>query len=121
MTAYDAISRVDRLKYNVFSQAEKLRWLGKLEGMLKTNILDTHEGDWRFTPVSEDSPVDTPLLLQKPFDEMYIKWLEAQIDLYNGETERYNASISLFNTEYAAFESWFNRRYTPRSAGSWQR
>ena len=48
---------------------------------------------------------------------MYLTWLEAQIDLYSGELERYNASVSLFNTEYAAFESWYNRAYPPKGAG----
>ena len=51
---------------------------------------------------------------------MYLKWLEAQIDLYSGELERYNASISLFNTEYAAFESWYNRSFSPKGAGSFR-
>ena len=48
---------------------------------------------------------------------MYLHWLQAQIDLHSGEPERYNASISVFNTEYTAFESWYNRSYPPKGAG----
>jgi len=120
MTIAQAISRVDRLKYNAYSLEEKRSWLGALEWLLKRNILDTHEGGLSFCPIGPDTPADTRLLAPEPFDELYPKWLEAQIDLYNGETERYNASILLFNAAYLAFESWYHRTYPPRGAGTWR-
>ena len=108
-----AIDRVDRLRYNAFSREEKTQWLARLEWMLQRNILDTHEGGLSFREPEEDAPLTAP----EGFEGLYLSWLEAQIDLHSGELERYNASISLFNTEYAAFESWYNRTYPPKGAG----
>ena len=116
MTMGDVIDRVDYLCCNAFSREEKAGWLARLEWMLKRNILDTHEGGLPCSQPAEDAPTLAP----EGFAGMYLKWLEAQIDLYSGELERYNASISLFNTEYAAFESWYNRSFSPKGAGSFR-
>ncbi|MGN1016431.1 MAG: hypothetical protein ACI4PL_05505 [Faecousia sp.] len=113
MTLGEIIDRVDRLRYNTFSREEKLGWLLQLEYTVKRNILDTHEGGLPFSQPEANAPTLAP----EDFAGMYLKWLEAQIDLYSGELERYNASISLFNTEYAAFESWYNRTFPPKAAG----
>ena len=113
MTLGTAIDRVDRLCCNAFSREEKLLWLARLERLVKTNILDTHEGG---LPFREPGP-DTYLTAPEPFEGMYMSWLEAQIHLHSGEVERYNAAIRLFNSEYEAFECWYNRTYPPKSAG----
>ena len=113
MTLGDIIDRADRLRYNAFSREEKLGWLLQLEHTVKRNILDTHEGGLTFQEPGEDTPLTAP----EGFEGMYLHWLQAQIDLHSGEPERYNASISVFNTEYTAFESWYNRSYPPKGAG----
>ena len=113
MTMRDVIDRADYLCCNAFSREEKAGWLARLEWMLKRNILDTHEGGLTFQEPGEDTPLTAP----EGFEGMYLHWLQAQIDLHSGEPERYNASISVFNTEYTAFESWYNRSYPPKGAG----
>ena len=113
MTLGEAIDRVDRLRCNALSREEKAAWPARLDRVLKRNILATHEGGLAVRGPGED----TDLLAPEAFEGMYLTWLEAQIDLYSGELERYNASVSLFNTEYAAFESWYNRAYPPKGAG----
>lgn len=120
MTIAEAIDRVDRLKYNAYSLQEKREWLRKAEWMIKWNILDNHEPGLPFRDLNPGSPATQELIAPAPFDELYIKWLEAQIDLYNGEAERYNGSIALFNREFSAFESWYNRSYAPLNRGTWK-
>ena len=120
MTIAEAIDRVDRLKYNAYSLQEKREWLRKVEWMIKWNILDTHGPGLPFRDLNPDSPANQELIAPAPFDELYVKWLEAQIDLYNGEAERYNGSIALFNREFEAFESWYNRSYVPVNRGTWK-
>lgn len=119
MTVAEAVARADWLCCNTFCLEDKLSWLTKLEWMLKTNVLDTHEGGIPF-PHGNALSGQEALLAPAPFDELYPRWLEAQIHLYNGETDRFNAAIVLFNAEYAAFESWYNRTYPPRSRGNWK-
>lgn len=123
MTIGDALTRIDQLKHNTYTDSEKIVWLSKLDSMIKRFIIDTHEGgeDITFngyTDKNENEIKTTELLVGEPFDEIYIKWLEAQIDYTNGEYYKYNNSIMQYNTEYEAFENWYNRNHMPLQAGT---
>ena len=115
ITIRQAICLLDSMKVNGSRQEDKIKWLSKLDGMIKKKIIDTHEGGQEivFTPYDENTPLDTPLLVSEPYEDLYRYWLEAQIDYTNGEIGRYNNSIAMFNTEYAAFESFYNRSHLP--------
>ncbi len=119
MTIKEAISRLDALKYNTYTGEEKIEWLSRLDGMIKSQILDAHEGagDVTFDGYDESTDPDTALLVQPPYDEVYLRWMEAQIDYHNGEYDRYNASILLFNTEYEAYSAWYLRTHLPKRGG----
>lgn len=119
MTIMDAIDRTDAVKFNTYQNAEKIAWLSKLDGMIKKHIIDTHEGGGNisFSGYTDQTDKSTVLLAPAPYDEMYLRWLEAQIDLANGEYDKYNASILMFNAEYEAFEAWYNRTHRSLSAG----
>ena len=120
MKIIEAINKVDELKFNTFSQEQKVGWLARLDQMVKTQIIDTHEGGEDISFAGYDSETDlhsTELLIPAPFDEVYLRWMEAQIDYYNGEINKYNISISMFNTEYEAFGNWYHRNHKPASQG----
>lgn len=44
MTINEAIQAVDSLKPNGYSELEKIGWLSELDGTIKAEIIDTHEG-----------------------------------------------------------------------------
>jgi hypothetical protein len=112
----EAINQLDALKPNTYSGSEKIVWLSRLDAMIKKNIIDTHEGgDVTFTGYDEGTDQSTELIVAEPYDEMYIRWLEAQIDYANGEYERYNNSVELFNTAYEEYKKYYNRTHTPKS------
>ena len=115
MKISEAISQLDELKHNTYTQSNKVQWLSRLDSMVKRHIIDTHEGgdDVVFTGYTE-SNMDTELLVPAPFDEVYLKWMEAQIDYYNGEYGRYNNSIEMFNTVYTAYQNEYNRTHMPK-------
>lgn len=119
MTIIEAISRTDALKQNTYSQEQKVAWLNKLDGMVKRHIIDTHHGGdgITFTGYTDETPTDTELLVPEPYTDMYQRWLEAQIDLANGEYRKYNASITLFNTEYQVYASDYHRNHMPVEHG----
>lgn len=114
MTAREAIERVDTLKYNQFTTREKLGWLQNLEWQIKAEIIDGHEDDFMENPafLSEDT-MDADLLAIPPYDDMYLKWLEAQIDYHNGEFDRYNNSIALFQTAFDGYKNFYHRHHMP--------
>jgi hypothetical protein len=120
MTIIEAINRIDHLKPNAYSQQDKVRWLSNLDGVVKKEIIDTHEGgeDVIFEGYNDNTLLTTELLIPAPYDEVYVRYLEMQIDYANGEYAKYNNSTVEYNTAFSAFEKYYNRDHTPRSHGS---
>ena len=115
MTIIEAINRIDALKHNTYSQSDKVNWLSRLDAMVKKFIIDTHEGDAvTFTGYDDSTDTETELLIPAPFDEAYLRWMEAQIDYYNGEYEKYNNSVLMYQTTYDGYANYYNRNHMPK-------
>lgn len=116
MTIIEALNKIDSLKPNNYSVAEKIKWLSNIDGIIKAEIIDTHEGGQGiiFNGYDYDVDTDTELLVPDPYDDLYIKWLEAQIDYHNAEYDKYNNSFMMYNTAYSAFEKYYNRHNKPK-------
>lgn len=119
MTISEAINKIDALKQNTFSQQDKIEWLSALDGIIKREIIDTHKNAnmITFDGYDKDTDLDTKLLVPAPYDDIYIKWLEAQIDYYNGEIGKYSNSKTMFNAAYSNFARYYNRTIMPKSKG----
>jgi hypothetical protein len=117
MTIMGAINHLDAVKPNGYSQVEKIRWLSQLDGVVKTEIIDTHVGgeNITFKGYDELTPLTEELLVPHPYDEVYIRWLEAQIDYANGEFGKYRNSMTMYNTALEAYEKYYNRTHKPIS------
>lgn len=116
MKIIEAINRIDALKHNTYTQGDKIEWLSNLDSKVKQLIIDTHEGgeDVAFTCYNDSTDTDTELLVPAPFDEVYLRWLEAMIDYHNGEYGKYNNSIEMYNTAYEEFQNYYNRTHMPK-------
>lgn len=116
MTIMDVINRIDNLKPNRYDQIEKIKWLSALDSRIMNDIISTHEGAEGIVHhgYTEETPLTTELLVYSPYDEVYLYWLEAQIDYWNGEYAKYNNSIEMFNTAYTAFANHYNRTHMPK-------
>lgn len=113
MTIKEAIETTDTLKPNVFHNREKMKWLSELDGKIKKEIFDTHEGSPSFDGYDEDTDSATPLLVPEPYSDVYIKYLMAQIDFHLAEIARYNNDMILFNTAYDDLARWYHRTHRP--------
>ena len=120
MTIAEVISKVDALKPNTYTPEDKVEWLSNLDSRVKSKIIDAHEGGENITFNGYDSLVDreTELLVPAPYDEIYQRWLEAQIDYYNSDDDRYNNAIVLFNNAYEDYKKHYTRTHMPISKGS---
>jgi hypothetical protein len=116
MTIMEALHRADALKPNMYTTAEKIKWLSILDGIIKKEIIDTHEGgeDVEFDGYEEDVELTKELLVPAPYDDIYIHWLEAQIDYTNGEYGKYGNSKSMYNASYGAYKNHYNRTHMPK-------
>ena len=119
MTIMGAISHLDAVKPNGYRQTEKIKWLSTLDGIVKEEVIDTHEGgeSITFNGYDDTTPITQELLIPHPYDDIYIKWLEAQIDYANGEYNKYNNSMNMYNTSYTAFVRYYNRMHMPLQKG----
>lgn len=119
MKINEAINRLDALKANTYNQPEKIEWLSRVDSMVKKQIIDTHEGGETvsFTGYNEDTDPQTELLVPAPFDELYLRFMEAQIDYHNHEYEGYNNAIMLFNTAFQTYADHYNQHHMPVSHG----
>ena len=115
MKIIDAINRIDSLKHNTYTQSDKVAWLSEVDWDVKKNVLDTHEGDEvEFTGYDDSTDLQTELLIPVPYDKVYLLWMEAQIDYYNGEYDKYNNAMDMFYEALNGFKSDYNRTHMPK-------
>ena len=116
MNIIEMITDVDAMKPNGYEQLFKVQWLSQLDGRIKDEIIDTHEGgeDVTFSGYNADTPIDTELLVPHPYDDVYRYWLEAQIDYANGEYTKYNNSMAMFNEAYSAYYRYYHKAHMPK-------
>jgi len=116
MTIIEAINRIDAIKPNGYDQTQKIKWLSTLDGIVKKEVIDIHEGgeEVTFTGYTDETALTTKLLIDHPYDEVYIRYLETQIDYANGEYAKYNNSSDVFNEVYASFTRYYTRTHMPK-------
>lgn len=106
MTLREVIVLVDDQKPNAFSTLQKVKWLEQLDGHIAAEDLLMNPAELQGISYSEGE-LDTELLVKKPYDDIYPLWLAAQIDFANGEYEKYQNSMALYNAQYGQFAVWF--------------
>ena len=116
MKIIEAINKIDSLKRNTYSQPEKLEWLSRVDWMVKKHIIDTHEGaeEVSFNGYNDLTDLNTELLVPAPYEEMYLRWMEAMVDYHNGEYGKYNNAVDMFNTSYSNYQNYYNRTHMPK-------
>ena len=118
MKISEAIAEVDNLKPNMYGTKDKIKWLSRLDARIYQEIVQTHERnegeeDITFTPYTEND-TDKELLVAQPYDEIYVHWLEAQIDYSNMEYDSFNNSNAMFEAVFAQFRNAHNRCHKPK-------
>lgn len=115
MTIIECISRIDLIKPNTYSQEEKVRWLSVIDGLVKQGIIDRHERSEKiiFNGYDENTPLDTKLIVPAPYDELYLYGLAARIDYWNGENDKYNDNMAMYNSTYIDFAKHYTLCHRP--------
>ena len=120
MTAGDLLARVDALRPNRFTPAEKLGWLRRIDGQILRELYDSHP-DLDAPALPELYNAATELLAPFPYgEELYLGYLLCQIDLHNGEISKYNQSLRLLSGAWRQLADWVNRENRPRQLGDWK-
>lgn len=110
MTITSAIQMADLTRPNELEAQLKRRWLLALDLELLLQIARTHGGETPEKPACpEGEDPGERLLVEFPYDELYVQYLVMRIDLENGELERYNNDLLLFRRSLNAWAAQYNR------------
>lgn len=119
MTIREAIDKLDAMHPNSFSESKKVQWLNQVESEIYKSIILTHEKvlnpdgtpKYNFTGYTDATPKTTELIAEAPYDDLYVYYMEAQIDYADKETARYSNSIAMYNTAVTEFNKFYNARH----------
>lgn len=118
MTAREVLSTIDQMRPNAYTDAEKLRFLNVLEGRIYTEIYEASRRE-----AGEDTPVFSPIKegeedremsVPEPYTDLYIYYLAAMIDFYNGDSGRYNDSMVMYNDAWDKYAAYYIQRHKPK-------
>lgn len=107
------IERVDDLRPNAFSETTKLAWISELDGKIAADVMLMSIDDIRQLEYAYPEGLDKEPLVTYPHQELYVYWLQAQIDYANGEYNKYQNSMEMYNEYYGNFVRWFANTYEP--------
>ncbi len=123
MTCGELIAAADSLRPNQYSSEQKLRWLHRLDGQIRRELLETHEkpADGEIPEEPAAYTEQTKLLVGFPYEsELYTAYLFCQIDLHNGEISRYQQSLALLSAAWRQLADSINRERLPQKAAAWK-
>lgn len=114
MTIEEVLAEVDEIKPNTFDDNIKLKWLSELDGKIYKELILTHEhdADITFTPYTS-ADMNKELLAEFPYSDIYRHYVFANIDYSNGESDRYQNSMVMFNNAFDAYRKYYNKTYKP--------
>ena len=115
MRIKDVIAAVDDIKPNAFTTATKLMWLSEVEGLVQTEVMLLAPAE--ITTYGPETDLETELLASPPHDKIYRAYLTAMIDYANGEYNRYQNTVEVFNAWFSEYVIWYADRYRPADGG----
>ena len=110
-TLKSVIEYVDEIKPNAFSNEAKTQWVNECEGLVQTEVLLL--ADTELISYSYDTDKDKELLVKHPHVKIYWAYLTAMIDFANGEYNKYQNTMQMFNAFFGEYMRWFALWYHP--------
>ena len=109
MSAAEILALCDLLRPNHYSQEQKLLWLQTLDSQLHALLIKPRESEAPAPQLPYTG--ETSLLVPPPWDsELYLGFLNCQIDLNNAEIQKYNQSAALLSAAWRAYADSLNRQ-----------
>ena len=112
ITINDAIARADELRMNAISEEQKYTWVYELE-------CSVCEMMGKQSP-KKNFPQDIELSMPDEHADVYVKYLAAKIDYYNGEAAMYANDLAIYNDAMETAQAWWARNHEPTQRSSWK-
>lgn len=110
MTLGKLLDWMDTTCPSAYGPEQKIAWVSDLEMVLWTEIFLQPVSLWR--PYTEEDS-QTRLLLPEGWRRIYTAYLGAMIDLANGEYNKYENSMSLYNGYISELGAWYADAFAP--------
>lgn len=113
MTINEVLDEVDRIaKNNSIDRNQKIKWLDRLDRSIFNDLLQYKKDNVEtFDGYNVDDDEDTELLAVKPYDELYVYYVLAQINLIQQEIDFYNNNYAIYEDKYRNYRDFINRTY----------
>lgn len=109
----EIIERVDENKPNAFSEKTKMAWITALDGKIAADVMLMHITEIRQLEYQYPRDMDSEPLVTYPHQDIYELWLGARIDFENGEYNKYQNTMAMYNQAWNNFTNWFVSVYDP--------
>ena len=105
------VELADRLRENAFPLALKVAWIAELDALIAADLMMMDISELEQFQYDPELDLETQPLVRFPHDNIYHYWLCAKIDAENGEYNRYQNTMELYNGAFLTFRTWFSRVY----------
>ena len=114
MTIREILTQADTLRPNAYTDGEKIHWLNTLEGRIYTEIYRRAEDfTGEYLPFKEGEE-ERELSVEAPYTDLYLFYLMAMIDFFNGDVARYNDTMVLYNQAWEDYAAYYRRQHKPK-------
>ena len=113
MTINEVLDEVDRIaKNNSIDRNQKIKWLDRLDRNIFNDLLQYKKDNVEtFDGYDVDDDEDIELLVVSPYDELYVYYVLAQINLIQQEIDFYNNNYAIYEDKYRNYRDFINRTY----------
>ena len=108
MTIAEAIEKADVIRPNALTHDLKLMWVQKVNSQMAEFMGE--DIPWPITEDEYDEDAGaTELIVPDPYDELYIWYLCAMIDIAQEDTALFGNDMQLYNAANSEFRRWHRR------------
>lgn len=111
MTLSGVIGMADNIKPNAFDTATKTQWVNEVEGLVQTEVMLLALEE--IITYDYTTNANTKLLVEPPHDKLYWAYLTAMIDFANGEYNKYQNTMQVFNAFFGEYMRWYALHFRP--------
>ena len=113
MTVEEVIERIRAIKPSGYDDDMLTEWVCQLEAHIHEDIVQRCEDAPERPDFSADDRSRIELVAPFPYDEIYLKWLQAKVDYWNGEYDRYQNDMVMYQYAWNQFSAYWMREHMP--------
>lgn len=110
MTREDVLAEIRETRPNEYADDWLIRLVDELEQRILTELMAGYIVPAREAQVTPDG-IRRALVANAPYSRIYYYWLLVHIDQANGEYDRYNNDLQLFNAAWDEYAKHISRTF----------